>query len=257
MKEDERRYLQSHRAHDYRDLRRRWKAIARAAKLTERVMHKAGGFDVVGYRSRGRSPEEALYLCAGVHGDEPAGVLGLVEWAEENVDLLAETPVAILPCFNPWGLINNTRNDHRGKDLNRLFHSRRDGHIVNWRKYLDGGRFRLCVTLHEDYDAKGLYLYEVARSGLDLGEKLLRGCRAHIAPDPRKTIDGMRPVNGVIRRRTKRIPKDLSGLPEALVLFYEHSDHSITFETPSEYSLFRRVGAQKAFLDGVFRLGGG
>jgi hypothetical protein len=251
----EREYLRSQRSHDYGELMRRWKRVARSAGLREEVFHVAGGMDVVAFETGEDSGGESIYVCAGVHGDEPAGVLGLLEWAEEHVATLRSSDLLILPCFNPWGLVNNSRSDHRGKDLNRQFHSRHDPHIVHWRKYLAGRRFRLCLTLHEDYDAQGLYVYEVARTGLELGEALLRGCRNQIETDPRKNIEGLRAVNGVIRRKTRRVP-DLPGLPEALVLFHEHTDHSMTFESPSEFSLFRRVGAQKAFLEGVFAMVG-
>ena len=90
---------------------------------------------------------------------------------------------------------------------------------------------------------------------MQLGEALLRGCGKHIPVDPRKSIEGMRAAGGVIRRKVVRVP-DLPGLPEALVLFEEHTDHSLTFETPSEFSLYRRVLAHKAFLEGMFTLSG-
>ena len=114
MDAEERRYLTAHRSHDYGTLMRRWSRVARSAGLRAEVIHVAGGYDVLSYGS-GDSVEggDAVYLCAGVHGDEPAGVLGLLEWAEENARLLSARDVLILPCFNPWGLVNNSRVDHR------------------------------------------------------------------------------------------------------------------------------------------------
>src|SRR3712207_8217480 len=36
---------------------------------------------------------------------------------------LRTLPLLIFPCLNPWGLVNNTRADAEGRDLNRLFHT--------------------------------------------------------------------------------------------------------------------------------------
>ena len=84
-------------------------------------------------------------------------------------------------------------------------------------------------------------------------EALLKRCEKHIPVDRRSTIEGMKAVNGGIRRKSGR-PPDLPGLPEALVLFYEYSNYAITFETPSEDSIYRRVCAQKALIEGALEL---
>ena len=91
---------------------------------TMKSLGRAGGHSVYGLRTRDkklRTIKPSLYLCAGVHGDEPAGVVGLLDWAQANTNILAKRNVVIFPCFNPWGLENNMRYDADGADLNRLF----------------------------------------------------------------------------------------------------------------------------------------
>ena len=244
---DEDRFLREHRSHDPGHLLARWRRVAKTSRLEVEKLGEDAGLPVHFLRPRRRRGEagSGLYLCAGVHGDEPGSVLGLLTWAEENLDLLARTDVLILPLFNPFGLVQNTRRDSRGRDLNRSFHLRRVPLFAAWHRLLEGRRFRLALCLHEDYDARGCYLYELTRQREFLGQRMLEAAEPHVPTDPRRTIEGRRLADaGVIRRRR---PPDMRGEePEAITLFENHCDLSITFETPSEFSLYRRVRAQVA-----------
>ena len=46
---------------------------------------------------------------------------------------------------------------------------------------------------------------------------------------------------------------EIEGMPEAIYLFLNQTDISLTYETPSEYSLFDRVAAHGRALDAVVR----
>jgi len=237
-------YLRRHRCHDVPHLLKRWRAVARAARLTVQEIHVSGGLPVL-YIYQAVATEPRLYLSAGVHGDEPAPVSALLEWAEENTTLLRSLPVCLFPIFNPAGLAANTRADHRHIDLNRRFHDISHPHIKAWWRCVEPLPVRLALCLHEDYDARGLYCYELPAPGAPLlANAMLRAGEAAIPRDPRSKIEGRKAVNGVIMRR--RIP-NLPGLPEAIALWM-HGAHTLTFETPSEFSLAERVVAQQAFI---------
>lgn len=251
--ESEAKFLRAHRAHDVDALLREWRRVARAADCAFETLITVGGYPVVGLRSRAaRAGVPGIYLCAGVHGDEAAGGLGLLEWASHHTRLLRSGPFMILPCFNPVGTALNTRGDGRGIDLNRRFDRPRDRHVAAWRRFIRGMRFRLALTLHEDYDAQGIYLYELRRAGAPWGGALIDACADLIPPDPRSRIDGRRASNGVmdVRRRTA----GLAGMPEAIVLHQEFADVTLTFETPSEFSLFPRVAAHRRFIESALAM---
>ena len=247
---DKARYLAGHRAHDYVWLLRRWKAVARNSRLSMEgfAVHGEYALQVLQPR-RPIESGRALYLSAGIHGDEPAAVLGLLEWAEENAGFLREADVLLFPCLNPWGLVNNTRVDHRGRDLNREFQNGRAQVIRQWRGIVGLRRFAYAAMLHEDYDAQGSYVYEMSNSGQRIGEALLAAAADFIAPDSRTRIDVSRAKKGIIRRKVTPESFPLPGLPEAIYLHFHHAETTITFETPSEFCLYDRVGAQRRVLE--------
>ena len=239
-------YLRQHRCHDVPFLVKRWHALAKAARLDIRTVFVSGDHPVL-FLHTAVTEKPRLYLSAGVHGDEPAPVSALLEWAEDNAALLRKLPVAIFPIFNPSGLALNTRADHRYIDLNRRFHDASHPHIKAWWQAIGDMRFPLGLCLHEDYDGQGIYCYELSRSArLDSAQMLLRAGEKHIPRDSRISIDSRPAAEGLIRRRR---PPSLPGMPEAIALYMHSTDHTLTFETPSEYSLADRVAAQRAVIE--------
>ena len=249
MSPTERKFLTNHRSHDCRDLIRRWRKIARPAGLALKSLITQAGFDVYYLEPRKKRGGKSVYLSAGIHGDEPGAPAGLIHWAEQNPAALAELDLLIFPCLNPWGLTHNTRANHRGRDLNRDFQNNRIPFVRAWRRLIGQREFALALNLHEDYDAQGTYIYELAHRPPHLAEKILAAVSPIIAPDPRRTIDISRAKNGVIRRRiTLEEFKDF-GLPEAIYLHFNHSAATLTVETPSEFSLHARALAHSRAVD--------
>ncbi len=245
------RTLRHNRAHDYPHLVRRWRALAQRAGLKIARYARAGGYDLYFIESR-RSAKPlpagtpSLYFSAGIHGDEVGATEGLLRWAEKNVPLLRKTHVLIFPCLNPWGLVNNCRRDLEGRDLNRGFHNDTIPQIAAQMRILAGRRFDLALTLHEDYDAHGLYIYEVASRSPSWAESLIEAAAPFVPADSRKKIEGRPARNGVIRASIK--PDMMPDWPEAFALHFHHAERTFTVETPSEFFLDDRVDAQVAVL---------
>ncbi len=243
-----------HRVHDYRHLVVRWRKVARAAGLKLEAFAQAGEYPVYCLRTRDWAGG-GLYASAGIHGDEPAATEGLLRWAETDLPTLARhrsaLPMLIFPCLNPWGLVNNRREDSKGHDLNRLFHRADLSPIREIRRLVARRHFDLVIHLHEDYDARGIYLYEIHDHAPDWGRALLARCAAALPVDPRGRIDGRPFKDGVALRRAnlERVPLH----PEAIFLYLHHAPHVFTFETPSEFSLARRVRAHVLLMQGCVR----
>ena len=195
------------------------------------------------------SKSDGIYLSAGIHGDETGAVLGLLQWAEKNIDILSSLPLLIYPCINPWGLENNLRHDSRGLDLNRVWDDATTSPIIpRIMKRIRTHDFRLSICLHEDYDAHGIYLYGVGASAENrkLAEEILSSGEMIIPRDRRSKIDGRKCSNGMIFPRSSRPPND--GLPEALFLYKNCGLKHFTLETPSEFSIESRTSAHVAMI---------
>lgn len=229
----------------------RWKALARRAGVRLRPLVRVGGYPLFYLETPALGHEGGLYLSAGIHGDEPAGSEGLVAWAEANVAQLRHLPLLIFPCLNPWGLTQNMRCDEQGHDLNRSFH-RPFPLITAMKRVVGQRRFAASVHLHEDFDGEGLYLYELSRRD-SWGDALLTAARPILSIDPRRRIDRWTAKSGLIRATVRRERYERVGHPEALWLFFNHTDHTFTIETPSEIDIERRVAAQVAVLAEVAR----
>lgn len=245
-------FLARHRAHDYRAAVEAWRILAAVADAEIGVFAADGGYPVMWIAKEGDPSLPGLYLSAGIHGDEAASVWGLIEWA--RVRLAAQKrPLLIFPCLNPWGLVTNRREDRRGRDLNRTFSPPMPALVRRWERVLAAhtpeGWFDTAICLHEDYDARGNYCYELYRRGRrTYGHEAMEAAAAHIPSDSRPIIEGRKAEDGLIRRAA--LPM-LDGCPEAFALYQHWAWQVLTFETPSEFSFYRRVRAQAAFVRAV------
>lgn len=244
---------QPDRVRDYRLLMERWlKVCGRRSGLTMGIFAEADGYPLMVVDSAVPVPDNpSLYVSAGIHGDEPAPVEALIRWAEENKARLGAWNLTIFPCLNPWGLERNIRFDAEGRDLNRCYNSRKLSRITAQLAVMKGRRFDIAASLHEDYDARGFYLYEIAAARPHRGEGICRALSRIMPADSRSKIDGHAARGGLIRRRIR--PDMLSGHPEAFRLHFHHAARTFTLETPSEESLAVRMELHLAFLDLSFK----
>ncbi len=241
------------RSHDYTQLLRGWRAVARAVRSRLQPFALAGKLPLYYLRTGAVTDANTIYISAGIHGDEAAGPAALLAWAEKQAASLREHPFLLFPCLNPWGLINNSRYDEKGRDLNRTFAAKRPPTPVReLLRLIEGQRFALSLTLHEDYDATGFYVYEVMRRAPFWGEDILRAARPLIAIDARATIDGRHARSGLVRRQFK--PHRFPEMPESIYLHKRHSYRTFTTETPSEFALETRIAAHVATIEEFVRL---
>jgi hypothetical protein len=233
-------------AHEYHVLISRWQALARTLGLAAQVYATAGTYALFCLRSPAFKPEGGLYLSAGIHGDELGAIEGLFSWAALEGDRLRTLPVILFPCLNPHGLGRNCRTDAAGRDLNRWYHRQEVPSIRAHQALLVGHRFRLALCLHEDCDARGVYLYEFRRRGAaSIGGELLRAAGPDLPTDALRRL-GSRGIEliGNLGLNFTQLP----AFTEALYLARHHSERTITTETPSGYGLGQRARAQVAMI---------
>lgn len=196
------------------------------------------------YRPGRRPAAPVILLTAGIHGDEPAGPLAWQQWLAKTTLSDAFTWV-MFPLLNPraWGTSQRTNPD--GIDLNRDFRRVRSPEVAAWRAWLcqSGCRPAVHLSLHEDWESDGFYLYEINTGPLpSLAQPLLRllGQRAPLAPGP--MADGHRlRAPGWIAHDAH--PHEPEGWPEAIYLVRRAPLLSLTFEGPGARVWPERVAA--------------
>jgi predicted deacylase len=235
-----------------------WAGVLRAAERhgwQVEVLPAGAGVELLALRRCVARPERRVYLSAGLHGDEPAGPLALWRRLEADAWPLG-VDLYVCPCLNPTGLRLNQRESAAGVDLNRDYRDGRAPEVRAHRTWLESQpRFDLAVGLHEDWEARGFYLYELnPAGGASCAEAVVAEVGRWCPIDGSELIDGREAVGGIIRPRVD--PAQRPDWPEALYLVERKTGHSLTLEAPSDFEMEVRVGALQEALDVVLGAGG-
>lgn len=205
------------------------------------ILHEDGDTPLWLERLSGRGRN--VYLSAGIHGDEPAGPEAILELLRDP-ECFDGLDAYIFPLLNPEGLQHNTRGNRHVIDLNRDYRDPKSREVrAHLRVLRSLPRFDVTVCLHEDWEAKGVYLYFLDRvRGRALAEKVLKAMACFIPIDESQVIDGHPAEKGLIMRN----PEEVLGReewPEALYLIDQHTESCLTLETPSGFALDKRSAA--------------
>lgn len=202
----------------YLELAQRWKNLRASHDVRVREVACAGAPRTLLCVELGDSASPSIHLSAGVHGDEPAGVLALLHLVESNA-LDAAFSYRIWPCTNPTGFDARTRASADGVDINRTFG--RGGSSPEARAIVISNRdrkFMLAIDLHEDDEAAAAYCYEYG--DCTIGERIAPAC---LRPDPLEEAEL------------------LGGLSLSLLLRRGAAEHVLTLETPAKDALDERI----------------
>ena len=179
-------------------------------------------------------------LVAGVHGDEPDGILAALEFARrfaESPQLVSNYVLTIYPCVNPVGYERMTRENGTGKDLNReFFRDSREQEVAVMERELRAHEFTGFIGGHSDYESFGIYAYA---TGAILSERLAKPAlfqASGVIPiNTDSVIDGHPAQDGIINQK---FPGSLGPLSKGATEPFD-----ITIETPNLFALSKRVEA--------------
>lgn len=219
--------------------------LLRAAKrsgFSTRTLLEVEGLPIMAFSRPGASGGRSVYLSSGIHGDEPAGPLALLELLEG--DLSPDITWHICPTLNPSGLKAGTRENSAGIDLNRDYFALQQPETRAHVEWLgDQGIFDLALFLHEDWECSGFYVYELNPSPdrFSASRRMIQAVEPYCPIEHAREIDGHEAHDGIIipvRSDLRR--KDW---PEALYIFTHHNSLNYTLEAPSSFALHTRVEA--------------
>ncbi len=188
------------------------------------------------------SPPKRICLSTGIHGDEPAGPLAVRQLVQD--DRWPEGyGLWLCPCLNPEGFRLNRRENESGVDLNRDYRHFRAPAIRAHTTWLARQpAFDLTLCLHEDWESRGFYLYELnPEHRPSLAEKII-GQVAPVCPiDLSSVIETREARGGIVRPNLD--PASRPEWPEAFYLIQNKTRLSYTLEAPSTWPLSTRVAA--------------
>lgn len=234
-------------------------AFARAALargFRAEPMVEVDGVPLVAYTRRSPGSRPRIYISSGIHGDEPATPGALLHMLES--ELFDERATWFLcPLLNPAGYRLASRENSDGIDLNRDYREPRSAEILAHRRWLRRQPcFDLTICLHEDWETKGFYLYELnpdARPAL--ADAMIAAARTQGPIETATWIDGRESVApGIIRPESDPLLREQ--WPEAVYLLQHHCRLVYTLETASISPIKQRIethyAAVRAALDAFF-----
>jgi hypothetical protein len=237
---------------DWQHYQTAFRAAAEEEGFTPTLLADLESGPLVAWERPGSGPR--VYLSAGIHGDEPAGPLALLELMREGF-FTPEVHWSLCPALNPSGLAAVTRENASGVDLNRDYWQRATLEVVAHALWLDARPAPdLFISLHEDWESTGFYFYEI-----NLGEDdpqrarlIFEAVSPWFPPEAGPEIDGHEPreAGWIYHAAEPDLPE---GWPEAIYLAKMGCPVSFTFETPSQAALGKRVAAHMAAVKAACR----
>ncbi|MEA3188746.1 MAG: hypothetical protein QOD99_2576 [Chthoniobacter sp.] len=175
-------------------------------------------------------PRITLGLFAGIHGDETAGILGLIDLVRElesEPNFAREFQLWIYPMCNPSGYVDGTRHGRCGLDLNRQFWKNSPEPEVNLlEEEIRRRRFDGIISLHSDDTSEGVYGFvRGATLTRHLLAPALAAAEAALPRNNNDHIDGFHAVEGIIHSGYGGIlsaPPDAHPAPFEIVLETPH-----------------------------------
>jgi murein peptide amidase A len=220
----------------------KFEAAASAAGFKKEVFGSAGGCPLLALSKRTSGQKPRIYLSAGIHGDEPAPPLALLSMIESG-DFDQRAVWIICPILNPAGLAAGVRENGDGVDLNRDYRAPEAPETRAHVAWLQSQpNFDLAICVHEDWESKGFYLYELNPDKRpSLAENMIKAASKACPIEMSTLIEGREAKGGIIRPLLN--PAERDKWPEAIYLQVHHTRLSYTIESPSALPLEARITA--------------
>lgn len=248
----------------YREVAARLAHAAAALQGKLQALTRADGYELYALEvsSRRKSGSPHLLISAGIHGEEPGSVVGLLDWLESGAERwVQDLSFTILPCLNPFGFDRGLREDALGRDLNRCFHPDCGADptspvmvraVID---YLAERRFDCLADLHEDWEFERFYVYEPELENVPpIGEAIVSAMVAHGEASDGEVVGDVHTTRGLIRRPFTAAPaltRFRRRWPFAIYALIHLTGRSLTIETPGRLALSVRSRMHQAALDAI------
>ena len=229
---------------DYSCVIRRVHALNSLHTKFERL-GSAAGWPIYGITLSKNDMLPKIMILGGIHGDEPAGVEACLAFCDLNhQNWLNTLQFHIIPCLNPYGYVHNTRNNDQDIDINWAFSSKNLPEIQALCKFVNNQEYETIISLHEDWESHGYYMYEYRKDATTIGQNILKRV-AEVCPiNLDREIDGVSATNGLVDELDLEKRAKIRGLGIPIALFQDHTTRFVTTETPTSLNMTCRIEAQ-------------
>ncbi len=175
----------------------------------DRTLRGNVNLPIYAFTSKKKGP--AVWIIAGIHGEEPAGPNAVAQSIKEIISLSKKTPLVVLPMCNPAGYRKNWRYPYfkkkprhiKEKDipsvsssehylLNKHQHARRNSPVCPEAKAITSYALekakkyppKLVIDLHEDESKRGTYMYAYSEKGHEdlIARHIIKILKKHNVP---------------------------------------------------------------------------
>lgn len=178
---------------------------------------------------------KTIVFSAGIHGDEIAGPLAILEFLKKKIYLkFPNLKIIIYPVASPTGFDLCQRLNYLGQDLNRMFcQEKLTGEAKILFDSLSHHKITLFHSLHEDLDEKSFYLYNFENTYQQIYRDLVMQASKYFPINMSSSIYGDPSLRGLITNIHDGSFEDR--------LFSEGVPYSLCTETPGQQPLQARV----------------
>lgn len=143
--------------------------------------------------------KRTICITAGIHGNEIAGTLGILEFLKTFKAQEAHVKLIIFPLLNPYGFTKDKREDRGNLNLNRhYFENPQPKAVKTISRLLKKIDADFCLSLHEDDELSCFYIYQYGTNDKFSSSIMdFIGRRAKVCLDAK--IYDHKAVNGIIK----------------------------------------------------------
>jgi protein MpaA len=223
------------------------------------VVGEVDGYPILRLRVPGGEPSvPRIWLSAGIHGEEPGSVAGLLRWLERDAERWQRRfAFTILPCLSPYGYERGERLDRQGRDPNRLFRRPEEPLVAAVERALaDDPALRFAIDMHEDSDFTGFYMYELTEDDPAVGPAVVEAVAAVGEVAHGRDLEPPVEHGIVLREGGERLTRERlaerENWPIAFRLFLA-AGHVVTLETPGRQPIDLRAEMQRTAVEAILR----
>ena len=181
------------------------------------------------------SEGKKIVITSGLHGDEPAGPFGILDYFANNK--FTDVNLLIVPVFNPDGFIKDRRKDATNKDLNRQWNKNEKTVVKNAKELIEEFNPDFLISLHEDGTVDGFYFYPSKHVDDVIIEWIHRFLYSKMDPVMKSKVHGDKVEDGIVTKM-KNAPKNYASME---TYFANAGIPNITLEIPSKLKLNTRI----------------